>query len=249
VGQHGNYGVSRNHLEPSIEEVTSDKFLTWGWSDGLAQHTPLFNLKVVGRKSKCYNKNGGLALIELCHPHRVETWDVTDAFANYFNDQIQFVNGLAPGPRKKLIVRLHAGYRMANWSEPSRWLEFNPNVHIDHGLTPIRNLVRRSRLVVHSYDSTGILETLSQNVPTLSFWQNGFDHLRDSAKPYYQMLVEAGIVHLTADSIANQVNVIWDDVEGWWMQSTVQEARREFCAKYSRKSLCPINDLKRVILS
>lgn len=44
VGQHGNnYGTHR-YMCPSVEEITPDKFLTWGWKDVLAQHTPAFVL-------------------------------------------------------------------------------------------------------------------------------------------------------------------------------------------------------------
>jgi putative transferase (TIGR04331 family) len=88
------------------------------------------------------------------------------------------------------------------------------------------------------------LETLSQNIPTLAFWQNGLDHLRESAKPYYQLLIDAGIVHLTSESAAQKVNEVWNDVDGWWKQSKVQDARKRFCEQYARQSLNPIKDLK-----
>jgi putative transferase (TIGR04331 family) len=93
------------------------------------------------------------------------------------------------------------------------------------------------------------LETLSQNIPTLSFWQNGFSHLRDSAKPYYQLLVDAGIVHLTPESVAHKVNDIWDDVDGWWKQSKVQDARKQFCDRYARVNQYPIQDLKKILIA
>ena len=50
-----------------------------------------------------------------------------------------------------------------------------------------------------------MLETLSQNIPTLAFWQNDFDHLVIVILNY-QSLVDAGIVHLSAKSVANKVN-------------------------------------------
>ena len=50
-----------------------------------------------------------------------------------------------------------------------RWKDFDPAVKVDTGEVDIRDLISRSRLVVHSYDSTGILETLNLNIPTLAF--------------------------------------------------------------------------------
>ena len=60
VGQHGNnYGTSK-FLNPSIEEDTSDVFLTWGWSNN-KKEVPTFVFKLLGKKYKLfekeYNKN------------------------------------------------------------------------------------------------------------------------------------------------------------------------------------------------
>ena len=132
------------------------------------------------------------------------------------------------------------------WNEEARWHAFNPELKVDTGGATIKKLIADSRLIVHSYDSTGILETLSLNIPTLAFWENNFDHLRDNSKPYYQLLVDAGIVHLTPESVANKVNEIWDDVDGWWSKSTVQDARRKFCQLYARTSMNHVSELKSI---
>jgi putative transferase (TIGR04331 family) len=247
VGQHGNnYGTHR-YISPSIEELTSDKFITWGWVDGLPQHTPAFCFKTAGRKHKYYDPKGGLLLIELCLHHRNLTWDGTSEFTDYFNQQIDFVKRLAIMPRENLTVRLHAGYRYMHWNEEARWTAFDSTLKIDTGAESIRKLIFDSRLIIHSYDSTGILETLSQNIPTLAFWQNGFDHLRESAKPYYQLLVDSGIVHFSAESVAEKVNRIWDDVDGWWRHSQVQDARRKFCDRYARVNKSPVRELRNIM--
>ena len=73
--------------------------------------------------------------------------------------------------------------------------------------------------------------------------------MRDNAKPYYQLLINAGILHLTPESIAKKVNEIWNNVDAWWMQNKVQKARKEFCDRYARVSNKPIHDLKKILLS
>lgn len=244
TGQHGNnYGTHR-YMYPAIEEATADKFITWGWTDGLPQHTPAFVFKLAGRKTKNYNPLGGLLLIELCLMHRIQTWDVTSEFTYYFNEQMEFVSKLASAPRRQLTIRL----RDITWNQEARWCAFDSTIKIDAGDTNLSSLIAGSRLVVHSYDSTGILETLLQNIPTLAFWQNDFDHLRESAKPYYQLLVDVGIVHLTAESVTQKVNEVWDDVDGWWGGSEIQSARRQFCERYARTSENPAQKLKQILL-
>lgn len=61
------------------------------------------------------------------------------------------------------------------------------------------------------------------------------DHLRDSAKPYYSLLVSAGIIHFSGKAAANYVNSIWSEVDGWWNSVSVQSARATFCNRYARK--------------
>ncbi|WP_419177002.1 LIC12162 family transferase [Desulfosediminicola sp.] len=244
IGQHGNYGVTRHTLNPSTEETISDKFLTWGWDEGLPQHTPAFIFKKAGEKLRPYSCDGGLLLVELCVGHRITTWDNYYEFTQYFYEQQSFVSKLESEPRDNLTLRLHAEYKKTNWSEIERWASFDSTLKIDHGTTPLRRLLQESRLVVHSYDSTGILETLFSNIPTIAFWQNDLNHLRDSAKPYYELLIEVGIVHLTPESAARKVNEVWENVDCWWNQDNVQEARLKFCEVYAKKSNDPVRTLK-----
>jgi putative transferase (TIGR04331 family) len=247
TGQHGNNYSTHRYVAPAVEEATADKFLTWGWTDGLPQHSPAFILKTAGKMLGKYDKKGGLLLIEICINHRITTWDVTAEFDEYFQDQQRFINALTDSQRQHLTVRLHAGYRYAKWSEEARWQAFDPSLKIDTGGIAIKDLIAKSRIVIHSYDSTGILETLSQNIPTLAFWQNEFAHVSDSAKPYYQLLFDAGIIQLTPESVAHKVNEVWDDVDGWWRQSKVQDARKQFCDRYARVNQYPVRELKNIL--
>lgn len=243
VGQHGNYGVTKFDLNPSIEEVTSDKFLTWGWEGALPQHTQAFILKTAGRQPIGYNPVGNLLLIELCEPHNYNVWDSVYEFGVYFEEQKALVSLLGSSVKNGMTIRLHAGHRRTRWCEYNRWKDFDTSLVVDDGSADIKTLLSECRLVIHSYDSTGILETLSQNVPTMAFWQNGFEHLRDSAVDYYKILHEAGIVHLSPESLADKINEVWQDVEGWWASESVQSAREIFCERYCRTSETPSKDL------
>lgn len=247
VGQHGNnYGTYR-YMKPSVEEATSDKFITWGWTDDLPQHTPAFLFKTAGKTTGKYDSSGGLLLIQVCLNHQITTWDGNSEFSDYFIEQQNLISKLDNSIKNKTTVRLHAGFRRMKWSEEARWNAFDPTLQIDTGIKPISELVARSRLIVHSYDSTGILETLSQNIPTLAFWQNDLDHLRENAKPYYQLLVDAGVIHLSVNSVANKINEIWNNTENWWMKPEVQDARIQFCKQYARTCNNPTNELLKAL--
>ena len=249
VGQHGNtFGTHKSSFS-SPEQVTADKYITWGWTDGLSQHTPGFVFKILARESDNFNPKGGLLLIEDYLDYRYHTFDNTFEFIEYFKDQMKFVSSLANAPRQKLTIRLSPLHSYKKWSELSRWSDFDSTLKIEMCQIPIKDLIKNSRLVVYSYDSTGILESLSLNIPTIAFWQNNFDHLCESAKPYYQLLVDVGIVHFTAESSAAKVNEIWEDVDAWWRQSYIQDVRKKFCERYARLTQNPAFQLKQILLS
>ena len=245
-GQHGNnYFTSRYHSSKT-EEQTADKFFTWGWKSS-PKHVPTFIFKTVG-VSNIHNTKGGLLLIEKPQNTRIATWDSYKEFHNFFEDQKKFVSALEHEPKKNLTIRLSANKGNLKFNENSRWFDFNKSLKINSGRIPIQNLITESRLVVHAYDSTGMLETLSQNIPTLAFWQNNFDHLREKVVPEYQMLVDAGIVHLSAESVADKVNEIWSDIDKWWLQKNVQEAKNFFCNIYARNSEDPVKTMASLLI-
>ena len=246
IGQHGNYGAQQNNDNPSNEEITADKFLTWGWTDGLSQHAPAFIFRILGDKAEDYDRQGGLLLIELHSGHRLSTWDNIAEFGDYFEYQKRFILKLLPLPKENLTVRLHSAYVDLKWNEMSRWKEFDSSIYINSS-GDIKKLIARSRLVIHGYDSTGMLETLSKNIPTLAFWPNCYDNLRPTAKPFYDLLVDVGIVHLSPESVAQKVNEVWSDVDGWWRQDFLQEARVKFCERYAKQTSRPIRTLIRML--
>ena len=78
---------------------------------------------------------------------------------------------------------------------------------------------------------------------------NNFDDLEDNAIPYYQILVDAGIVHLSTVSLAKKVNYIWDKVDDWWNEHYVQSARKKFCNWNAKSSCNPVTKLKNILIS
>jgi putative transferase (TIGR04331 family) len=242
IGQHGNnYGTAR--FCPSETECieTSDKFITWGWKEN-KKCEPAFIFKTANRRQP-HCPGGDLLLIELCLPHRLLPWDPYPEFATYQQDQFEFASALPDVVRARLMVRLHAEHRRQPWCEEQRWQERDPQIRLDTGTRPVTELIATSRLVVHSYDSTGILETLSLDVPTVCFWNGGLEHLRESARPFYLKLFEAGILHLSSLDAARHVTEVWGNVEEWWGSAPVQTARTAFCARYARHSPAPAREL------
>ena len=180
---------------------------------------------------------------------RTTTWDDTEAFSRCWDDQLTFIRALHPDARSDVTVRLHKSFESFTWSELDRLHEFDPKLKVNTGWLPMDEAVARSRLLIFSYDSSGIQEALSQNIPVVAFWRSGLDYFRDSAKPFIRALMDAGLFHASPESAARQINEVSGDIQGWWQQGKIQATRKAFCDEYARTSLTPVADLKRVLLS
>jgi len=249
VGQHGNnYGThlyAGNAQWP--ERISADKFFSWGWSEEGTNVCPAIIFKQVNRKAAQFNPAGGLLLIERCNPPAIWPWDRYFEFVSYQEDQFRFVEGLSDRVRSMLTVRLHYEHQFYDWFEDQRWHDRSPLTKIDKGATRLSNLISESRIVVHSYDSTGILETLVSNIPTLCFFQEGLDQLSASAKPHYELLKNAGILVETPAQAAEMIERHWDNIDMWWSSEHVQNARKAFCTEYAKMDKYPIALIKQLL--
>ena len=246
IGQHGNNYGTNKFLSPSLEEKTATKFLTWGWGENSNKYLPAFVFKVAGITPKI-NKKGGLLLVQFPIGHEILDFNSLYDIDLYFQDQIRFIQGLALDVRNSLTIKLHPGSPDGVFNVENQFKNFDKNLEIESKNINIRNIIAKSRLIVFSYDSTGILENLALNIPTLAFWQFELNHLNESSKFYYQILVDAGIIHFSADSVSEKINQVWTDIELWWASASIQSAREEFCFHYARTSDRPIRDLHRLL--
>lgn len=227
TGQHGsNYGTHwyyGDNIWP--ERASSDRFVTWGFEEN--ENTKKgFLFKIDNNKD--YKKDGGVLLIEYPLPHRIEFFDGHELQRMYQEEQFQFYGCLNNEIKKMTTIRLHGMYKNMGWEEDVKWKEKFPDSYIEQGTQKMSELIRGSRLVVHSYDSTGLLETLAKNIPSVAFWQEGLENVLPSARKEYQRLVDEKIIFLTPESLAEHVNSIWANVDSWWCSEKTQDARKQF---------------------
>lgn len=247
VGQHGGqYGTNMyigNEKWPLRQSV--DNFITWGWENNKTNEIPAFIFKTAGKKQRQKSVIGDLLLMEVYQQSLCNPFDTYYEHGVYCEEQFKFVNALPTKIRKKLKVRLHDAWINTSWHDDKRWADFDSSVRIDPGVIPVERAISHSRLVVHSYDSTGILETLSLNIPTVCFWHGGLEnHLLPEAKPYYELLRGVGIIADSPKQAAETVALYWDDIDKWWGSEEVQYVRILFCEQYAKSVNNPVTNLK-----
>ena len=247
VLQHGAvYGVNP-FFANTVEELTSDAFITWGWqkrTNDLAG----FCLTTPGRSLPKHQREGRLLLVEMILRRRKFIWDVYAEFDRYQNNQFEFLKNLSLKVRNKTTVRLHAAHTRSYGGEQATIKHAFPDIEIDAGQESIWKNLYQYRILIFSYDSTGILELLNSNFPVLGFWDRlSFDQFDEEARPYFERLVDAGIIHFDPTSIAKFIDTIWDSVDDWWNSSAVMHARKLFCQRYAAQNDRPVTTMKSLI--
>ena len=240
IYQHGsNYGTEKNDNNPSIDEMSSNYFINWGWSNFDNKYIPsqIMNKHNLNGALKKRNNKKKIYLIENLILQSYRTYDVYKEFENYFYDQKKFVSNLKNPIKKHLTIKLHSGYNTYNnCEELIRWKDYDSDLSVDVGKIKFKKVINSSKIIIFSYDSTGFLECLSYNIPCVAFWQNNLEHIRKEAKPYYEELNKANLLFFSPDSVASHVNKVYEDVDSWWCSDKIQKARKLFCEKYANRN-------------
>jgi len=255
IGQHGGLlGVGKHVSGEDHQVAISDRYLTWGWRDHRPQTHAAVILTNVNKRHATWNPAGNLLLVTV--PVRLLTfrgmsWPVgSNQSACFVEDQIRFAATLDESVRARLTVRIDEALdKKLQTFFVDRWKDALPDVQVDPSVEPLERSLRQCRLFVYTYNSTGFLETLGRNIPTIMFWNPWYFELRPSAQPYFDLLAQARIYHETPELAAQHVTAIWNDVAGWWNEPVVQRARRAFCEQYARMPANPLRVLKDALLT
>jgi putative transferase (TIGR04331 family) len=249
IGQHGgNYGLSRFPSFSELHEAdVSDAYLTWGWKYSEKQ-LPGPCLTTVGRKY-CPSAKAKHLLIVCDHIWKYPRslfYDISE-HEGYLEYVSQCVTSLPKAISNDVLVRLNHAHADTGSSQIEYWQQHAPAVKVDPGLSNMRKLIRKSRLVATTYNGTTFLETLNLNIPTLITWNDSYVQLRPEAFTYIQRLEEAGIFHSNCQSFVAHVTKYWDDIESWWASDAVQSARLMFCKEFSRVEPHPLLFLRQTL--
>jgi putative transferase (TIGR04331 family) len=246
IGQHGgNFGMNTFAFQEEHQIEIADRWISWGWADQKrSQITPVGNLKVMSDKKSC-NPEGGALMVELTMPrysYHLYSVVVASQWLDYLDDQYSFLRALPKILRKQVLLRLSpTDY---GFDQIKRWKDNMPDIQLNYGHDNIRSLLRKSRLIISTYNATTYLESLSWNIPTIIFWNPDHWELNEQTKPYFELLKQVGIFHDTPQSAAQHMIKVWDDVDSWWQSSPVQNTRIKFCKEYTHVPEKPIDTLQ-----
>lgn len=252
LGQHGgHYGIGRCSFAEDHEVAVSDAYMTWGWTEAAQPKLRAVSQFSVKRPLGVrHAAQPGAVLVTAALPRQSVTMfsiAVAGQWLGYFDDQCRFVRALPAAIQDALVVRMHDPDR--GWDQRLRWRDRFPSLRLDEGRVPLDDLVRRSRLYIATYNATTFLESFTQDVPTVIFWNPDHWELRASAVPYFEALARVGLFHTTPESAARHVARVWDDVEAWWTGADVRAVLQAFTTRYCYAPSDRLDRVERVLRS
>ena len=237
IGQHG--GVYGQYLFSSMEDYElkiCDKYLSWGWSNSKDKKILPFGIIKNIKELKYNRKNKDLLMIlrsQTKYTHRINSYSGTNQIKKYFYENIEFCKKLDKEIIKNnLVLRFHA--RKFGWNEDEIFQKALGKLRVDLGYSKIFDLITKSKLVLQTYIGTGYLETLACNIPTVIFANTNECLLDKNTVEDLKDLKEKNIFFNDKEQAAKFINKIWNDVPTWWFDKSTQEARENFCQKYSK---------------
>ena len=233
--QHGgNYFFSKNNYAQKHELKICDRYFSYSKHKN-KKTLSFYNTRLLGKKLLLNKNRSNILFIQLDTSKYFFSEILSSIFSSryieYFNNQVFFVKNLKINIRKELVVR----YSLNNyhWQQDLKWMNFFPNIKLDHGGKPLIKALQDTKICIVSYNGTVMLETLSLNVPTIIFWNLEIDKLDKKGNYFINILRLAGIFYDSAKEASNKVNEIYENVDEWWNSHKVQDARKRFCDQYS----------------
>ena len=149
-----------------------------------------------------------------------------------FDIKMQYVPNLARKVNPAVIVSPpHKYVDDFNWGTKKKLdrelYDFNySSKSYDHDL-------KRAKIIVPTYNSTTILESLALNIPTVALFDPMAEKYNENSLQYFRKLFDAKIIHYDYKSAANFINSIWNDVDSWWNSKNVKRAKSLFVKKFA----------------
>lgn len=234
VGQHGNsYGTRFSH-DHSIEYVTCDKFITWGHK---------FNLKEISLanfcpaiKSKKYNQDGGLLMVNRGRPVRTRTYDRQNIFINYCKDIKKIVEKLPQSIKNMATIRNRPSSESENKNSNNYYafLDKIDGIKISAEDEKITNLIKKNRLILFTFYSSGFLECLTKNIPTLCFDKEFLNLLKTEVQEDFNALLESQLAFNDEEKLLEFISLNWSKIDKWWGSEQLQSQRKFFVDKYCK---------------
>ena len=252
--QHGsNFGTHR-YFGDSIEEKFSDFFFTFGWKNS-KNNIPIFNFKVPNKTTKLKTFKTKILIVMMPEKINKRFYDEETEFKKYLEDVERLINGIDKSLRKNIILRFHKS-SLSFFKNNSNYYNFDlkkffnkykNQITFDDGTSNFKKLLLDAKIVIFTYESTGMLECLNLNIPAIMYLHNGVRNLKTKVIKDYISLININIFYTDSELISKKINLIYNDINSWWCDKIKNKNLILFNQKYSNYSKNPLSLLNSIL--
>tara|TARA_B100000780_G_scaffold155630_2_gene108834 strand:+ start:4227 stop:5999 length:1773 start_codon:yes stop_codon:yes gene_type:complete len=234
LAQHGgNYGQHRAHWGTIHEHKIANNFISWG-SKFENKTKPLGIIKKIDEIK--FNKKNNLILLEFRTRNLYsQTIKIDGGAINnklYMENLIKFFNNLKNTEiLDKLKIKLH--HKDFSTGEKEFLQQSNQKLQFTDNTKNTKSFYKKSKIVIHTYPSTGHLECLASNIPMLIYIQPDINLLEPKTKKYFKEFRKLGIFHNSPVSLSNMLKRIHKDPSKWWFSEKIQTIRKKYVNEFA----------------
>lgn len=237
----GGYGFMRFHPEKLHEQRVGDPFIACGWTDeksGNAKNlpsifsSPLLESRSHDSKHKPLKTILFITTMQPRYLHKFQSCPVAGQWEEYLDWQMRFLAAVPAWLRSSILFRPYM--EDYGFGVRERLLKRFGDIKWDDSVKIVfRRRLKDARLTVVDYAGSTFVESLSSNVPTVSYWNFERWEAPEEAESYFDGLREAGIFWDTPEEAAVKVTAIYENPWRWWGSEPVQQARRRFLDRFA----------------
>lgn len=249
--QHGGgYGLKRYFSHELLERKNCDTFISSGWKDDDINIIPapsFYLCRNIVKMHKRIVKNEILWVTTTMARYQCSMASDPDPgrHLSYLDMQYHLATNLKENIFSQVVMRLYPHLEKRKWwYEHLRLKDRLPslNVFMPQSAQDFIHQLSSTKLLLIDNLNTTFSFGLAFNIPTIMFLDKSLWEIRSEAKQLIELLCNVGIYHTTPQSAAEMINKVGDDPNSWWNESSVQYARKEFCASHASVTTGWIND-------
>ncbi len=242
--QHGNC-YNTNYVNDFLYEFKiPDYFFSWGEKKKENQYST-YNFNVVFKK-KLNKVNGNLSIICNSLSNRALPFGMHNINERNFNYTLDFVQNLDTNIKEKTFFKLMP-WDVDNTNEILKIKIMSKNLKIYSENTSYKKILKKTRLIIFNYDSSGFYENILLNIPSVIFNKYIFEDLKDDCIDDYKELINANLIFRDKDCLKKHINRIWSNPLEWWNEKRTREAINNFNSKYNKNYKNNLNILQNII--
>ena len=248
IAQHGGaYGQNKIHWETIHEHSISNNFLSWGFKFN-KKTKKLGTIRKQSKKKVYFLEK--IILLEIRARALYSSTLRMDAGAInnylYIKSIYDFISNINDkNILKDLRIKLHQ--KTFGSKDKHLIIKANKKVRFLDPNLGSKDFYNSSKIVIHTSISTGHLESLSENIPTLILFIYDLNLFSKKTRDYLEKLKKLKVLHNNYQSLINHLKKINDDPGRWWNTNEIQNMRKNYLNDFAFDNYNLKNDLLKII--